>query len=208
MAKAASKPKEQKPGRGLARPGDPLITSDGSKVEQVGGNLTKKEQASHGLINPETYRPTKRRTLKEIPSDVRIVNAVSVVFMYTLLGVGDREIADALKTDVEDINQLRAHSAYGECFQIIHSEFINANSDLLTSRIAAYSQTALQTVGHLAESGKKEEVKLRASIDILDRAGVRPKDQEQRGLATQNHLRIIVVDGDTETDVNVEIGEE
>lgn len=205
---AKSQSTKPKPGRGLARPGDPLIAPDGSKVEQIGGGSRGKPEPSQVIIDPAVYRPEKRRTIKELPSEIQIVNAVAVVFMYTLLGVGDREIADALKTTVEDINQLRSHSAYGECFQIIHSEFINANSELLTSRIAAYSQTALQTVGTLVVEGKKEEVRLRASIDILDRAGVRPKDQEQRGLATQNHLRIIVVDGDTETNVKVDMGEE
>lgn len=208
MLKTQTKPKASKPGRGLARPGDPLIASDGSRIEQIGGTLTKKQEAEQGLIDPAAYRPLKKRTVKELPGEIQIVNAVAVVFMYTLLGVGDREIADSLKTTVEDIIQLRNHSAYGECFQVIHAEFINANSDLLTSRIAAYSQRALQTVGNLATDGKKEEVKLRASIDILDRAGVRPKDQEQRSASTQNHLRIIIVDGDTDTNVNVELGEE
>lgn len=209
MPKAASKPKVEKPGRGLARPGDPLINGDGRKIEPMNKmGLTKKQEAQQGVIDPAKYRPTKRRIVKELPAEVSMINAVSVVFMYTLLGVGDREIANALRTSVEDIIQLREHSAYGECFQIIHGEFINANSDLLTSRIAAYSQDALTQVGELATGGKKEEVRLRASIDVLDRAGVRPKDQEQRGQMTQSHLRIIVVDGDTETNVKVEIGEE
>lgn len=205
--KKATSVKAQKPGRGLARPGDPLITAKGEKVEQIGGGLTTAQQ-NQAVINPAEYRPTKRRVIKELPGEVHIINAVSVVFMYTLLGVGDREIADSLKTTVDDIIQLRNHSAYGECFQIIHGEFINANSELLTSRIAAYSQNALSTVGDLAKDGKKEEVRLRASIDILDRAGVRPKDQEQRGAMTQQHLRIIVVDGDTDTNVTVKVGEE
>ncbi len=131
------------------------------------------------------------------------MNAIGVVFMYTLLGIGDREIAEVLKTTTEEVLSIRRHSGYGEYFNAVLGEFINANSDLLTSRIASYAQTALQTVGTLAKEGKKEETKLRASIDLLDRAGVRPKDQEQRQNTVKNELRIIVVDG--EKNVSLEL---
>lgn len=200
--------KTKKPGTGLARPGDPLITSRGDILEPnvkppVKGAKTFEQQ----IIDPSEYRPTKKRNIKELPAAPNVINGVAAVFMYTLLGVGDREIADTLKVTVEQITDLRKHSAYGECFQAIHEEFINASSDLLTSRIAAYSHTALKTVGHLVEHGKKEEVKLRASMDMLDRAGVRPKDQEQRQQMTRNDLRIIVVDGEKNTDVELNIGD-
>lgn len=201
--------KKKAPGQALARPGDPLVTSKGDILEPINKPDKKGAKAlvASQTIDPALYRPTKRRMIKELPAEARVITAVGAVFMYTLLGVGDREIADTLGTDVEEVNSLRNHSAYGECFQIIHGEFINANSDLLTSRIAAYSQTALQTVGHLASAGKKEEVQLRASIDLLDRAGVRPKDQDQRAQGMRNDLRIIIVDGDKSHDININIGE-
>lgn len=211
MATRAKKVQVVKPGRGLARPGDPLITGKGEKLEPL--NKPEKKKGVNDLITPQTidpaqYRPTKKRVLKELPAEPRIITAVGAVFMYTLLGIGDREIADTLGTSVEEVISLRDHSAYGECFQIIHGEFINANSDLLTSRIAAFSQTALQTVGGLAKEGKKEEVRLRASMDILDRAGVRPKDQEQRASTTMNELRIIIVDGNADQGIDIEISGE
>lgn len=211
MAPRAKKVTVVKPGRGLARPGDPLVTGKGETIEPI--NKPEKKKGASELITPQTidpaqYRPTKKRVLKELPAEARVITAVGAVFMYTLLGVGDREIADTLNTSVDDVIALRNHSAYGECFQIIHGEFINANSDLLTSRIAAYSQTALQTVGDLVQTGKKEEVRLRASIDMLDRAGVRPKDQEQRQSSMTNDLRIIIIDGNAKNDIEIEINGE
>lgn len=197
------------PGMGLARPGDPLVSATGERLEPIGGKpISKKEQAQQGVIDPAEYRPMKKRSIKELPAEVNITNAVSVVFMYTMLGLGDREIAETLKTSVDDIQGLRQHSAYGECFSAIHSEFISANSELLTSRIAAYSQTALKTVGNLITEGRKEEVRLRASIDMLDRAGVRPKDQDHKANQQQSHLRIIIVDGDKTTNVQVDMGDD
>lgn len=208
MAQAKRKKATAKtPGTSLARPGDPLVAANGQVVEPENKPPPRGKAAllQPQLIDPAQYRPSRRRALKELPAAPNVINGVGAVFMYTLLGVGDREIADTLRVAVQDVEDLRNHSAYGECFQIVHGEFINANSDLLTSRIAAYSQTALTTVGTLASDSKKEEVKLRASIDLLDRAGVRPKDQEGKAQATRNDLRIIVVDGNKSDNVEIDI---
>jgi hypothetical protein len=197
--------KRKSPTRALARVGDPLVAPDGSIIEPE--VVEKAKQIAPGMvgssIDPELYRPLKRRTVKELPAEHSVLNAISVVFMYTIMGIGDREIADILHCTTDEIVSIRKHSAYADCFNGVLGEFINANSDLLTSRIASYAQTALQTVGTLAKEGKKEETKLRASIDLLDRAGVRPKDQEQRQNTIKNELRIIIVDG--EKNVSLEL---
>jgi hypothetical protein len=204
------KAKSVSPTRALARVGDPLVSERGEIIDPEGyenGKPLKSEPAKM-TIDPATYQSSKKRTLKELPGDINVINACSVVFMYTILGVGDREIADALNADVSDVLQLRRHSAYGECFQAVLGEFINANSDLLSSRVAAYGQAALTTVGTLITTAKKEEVRLRASIDMLDRAGLRPKDVDQKQQVTKNELRIIVVDGDQKSvKVNLDMGD-
>lgn len=205
MPRLGNKPKSKKPGTGLARPGDPLVTGKGDVIEPDNKPAPEVLKEQH-VIDPAEYRPKKKRNLKELPGEARIITAVGAVFMYTMLGVGDREIADTLGMSTEQLKRLRGHSAYGECFQIIHGDFISSSSDLLSSRIAAYSHTALRTVGHLAESAKKEEVRFRASADLLDRAGVRPKDQAERAIMDSNDLRIIIVDGSkSEDDLTVEV---
>lgn len=196
----------RKPARALARVGDPLVTSQGSVISPdtvESASETRSPGVIGASIDPELYRPLKRRTTKELPAEPRVLNAIGVVFMYTILGIGDREIADIMHCTTDEIVSIRKHSAYADYFNGVLGEFINANSDLLTSRIASYAQTAIQTVGTLAQEGKKEETKLRASIDILDRAGVRPKDQEQRQQTIKNELRIIIVKN--ENNVSLEL---
>jgi hypothetical protein len=200
-----------KPGRALARPGDPLVTGDGKIVEPEGFH-NGKESASgvdreKQTINPAMFRPAKRRNMNELPAERQLMNAIGVVFMLTVMGVGDREIADNLKTTVEEVNWIRHHAAYNECFNNVISEFVNANSELLAARIAAYADGALKTVGELATHGKKEETKLRASQDILDRAGVRPKDVAERAIV-KNDLRIIIIEGDDDKGKTFEVSME
>lgn len=189
----------------LARVGDPLITETGEKVEPDGyanGRRLKVEPPPM-VLDAASYRPTKKRTLKEMPADVPLINGIGAIFMYTMLGVGDREIAEALKITVEELTDVRNHGAYKECFDLVVQEFINKNSDLLSARIAAYSHSALEVVGSLAVSGKKEETKLRASIDLLDRAGVKAKDVEAKNAQNRSgELRIVIVEPGKDTKVS------
>src|SRR4051812_48887189 len=103
------KPKTKKPARALARVGDPLVTEKGTVlqpenyVKGQGGNGAKPNGFTN-TIDPATFRSTKQRNVKDLPASVSVTNAVSVVFMYTILGVGDREIAESLRTTVDEIN--------------------------------------------------------------------------------------------------------
>jgi hypothetical protein len=195
----------------LARVGDPLITDKGAKIHPEGyvnGRPLPKEKPSL-VLDAITFRPIKKRNLKELPAEVGTINGISAVFMYTMLGVGDREIADALGIDVRRVEDVRAHSAYKECFDTVVDTFINKNSDLLAARIAAYSHSALDVVGHLAMHGQKEETQLRASTDLLDRAGVKAKDNAERNsMNNRSELRIIVVDGKKDVSVDVNLSQE
>lgn len=196
----------------LARVGDPLVSETGQKIDPEGyvnGKPLPPEKPSL-VLDAVAFRPLKKRNLKDLPAEIGTINGVAAVFMYTMLGIGDREIADALGIDVRRVEEVRNHSAYRECFDIVVAEFINKNSDMLAARIAAYSHSALDVVGNIALNGKKEENQLRASIDMLDRAGVRPKDMESRGQSNKSELRIIVVDAakDVRVDVELNQGEE
>lgn len=193
----------------LARVGDPLITETGKKIDPEGyvsGRPIKAEPPAM-VLDAETFRPTKKRTLRDLPAEASLINGVGAIFMYTMLGVGDREIADAMKITVSQIEEVRRHSAYKECFDIVVEGFINKNSDLLAARVASYSHSALDVVGSIAMNGKKEETKLRASIDLLDRAGVKPKDVASRNEQNKgNELRIVVVRQDEKTNLQFEMG--
>lgn len=199
-------------GTALARVGDPLITETGAKIDPEGyaGGRPIKSEPPAMVLDAVSFRPLKKRTLKELPAEVPLINGVGAIFMYTMLGVGDREIADALKVTVPEVLEVRQHTAYKECFDIVVAEFINKNSDLLAARVAAYSHSALDVVGSIALTGKKEETKLKASIDLLDRAGVKAKDVAERSAQNKaNELRIVVVKGDgvSGIDVNLNLGE-
>ena len=144
--------------------------------------------------------------MRDLPAPPNLMNGVASIFIYTMMGVSDREIAEALNCTAIDVQEIRRMPAYGEIFDNVMGVFINTNSDLLSSRIAAYTHSALTNVANLITSND-DAISLRASQDILDRGGARPADMVAKKAVNGNELRIIVSKPDvgTKVDVNVEV---
>ena len=179
----------------LARPGDPLILPDGRYLEPEGEEVAPK-------ISPKKFKATKRRALNELPAPTGTMNGIACVLVYTFMGVSEYDIADAMKVDIEAVRKLKRHSGYQEAFETISGEFINANSELISSRLAAHAHDALSGVIDIAKNGKKENNKLRANIDILERGGVTAKEHASRNMMGKSELRIVTIDGEVEVSVS------
>jgi hypothetical protein len=193
----------------LARVGDPFVAPDGSLIAPSYPEDYFPRLKEETKVNPLTFRGKRRRNANELPGQTNIMNAVGAVMMYTFFGVGDREIAHALKCSVTDIEEIRGHTAYSEYLELIGSEIISAESENVTHRIAAYAHGALDTIAHVSRNGKVESNRLRASIDIMDRGGFNPKMVAEKQVSLKNVLRIQVLDeyGQGKS-MNIEINQE
>lgn len=183
MARLLAKP--------LARWGDPYMMLDGTLVppDAINGGIDE----SVPSINLQEYKPSKKRTTKDLPAPVPTLKGIACVFMFTTLGLGDREIADALGISVEQMKSLRGSPAYAECFEAVTSEFISINSELINARIAAYSHDALSEIAAVALRGKDERNRLNGSKYLLGAAGHTDKSKIAAGAAARNELRIVVI---------------
>src|SRR5215471_8196721 len=178
----------------LARVGDPWVAPDGSLIQPEYPEDYFPRVKEENKINPVTFRGKRRRNLDELPAATNILNACGAIMLYTMFGVGDREIAQALRCTVSEIEEIRACTAYGEYLELLGSEIISAESDNLTHRLAAYAHGALDTIAHVSRHGKAESNRLRASVDIMDRGGFAPKAVAEKQISLKNVLRIQVLD--------------
>lgn len=178
----------------LARVGDPFVAPDGSLVQPLYPEDYFPRLKEDTKLDPAEFRGKRRRNIDELPAASNIMNAIGAIMLYTIYGVGDREIANALKCSVIDIEEVRALPAYGEFLELLGAEIISAESDNITHRLAAYAHGALDTVAHVSRNGKLENNRLRASIDILDRGGFAPKAVAEKQVSLKNVLRIQVMD--------------
>lgn len=178
----------------LARVGDPWIAPDGTLISPEYPEDYFPRVKEENRIDPVKFRGKRRRNIDELPAPTNILNVCGAVMLYTIYGIGDREIATALKCSVMDIEDIRANPAYGEYLELLGTEIISTESDNLTHRLAAYAHGALDTVAHVSRHGKMETNRLRASVDILDRGGFAPKQVAEKQISLKNVLRIQVMD--------------
>lgn len=181
--------------------GDPYVMPDGKVIppESLFSDPAKNASA---MKSSSDYRPQRKRSIPDLPAAPNAMKGIALVFTFTIMGVPDREIAEMLNISPSEVRQVRTHPGYGETFEVIASEFVSAKSKRLVSRIASYAEGALDNVYNIAMNGQKENNVLKASIDILDRAGVRPKDLAE-GKGQQNELRITIVKSDNDAEVAV-----
>ena len=181
----------------LARVGDPWVAHDGTIVMPEYPEDYFPRVKADTKIDPVAFRGKRRRNVTELPAPPNVLNVVGAIMLYTMYGVGDREIATALKCSVMDVEEIRAHAAYAEYLELMGGEIISAESDSLTHRLAAYAHGALDTIAHVSRHGKAEGNRLRASIDIMDRGGFAPKAVAEKQISLKNVLRIQVMDDGT-----------
>lgn len=178
----------------LAKPGDPYVTATGQQIKSEKPKNSKKKDEPE--ITAKTFKSSKQRTLADLPATPPIINGCAVVIIYTIMGLGDREIAIAAKIKHEDVLAVKSHPAYEECFEIIAKEFLTANSELLSARVASYAHDAVSKIAEISQNGKQESNQLRASMHLHD-AAVGGKNGPQGGANGHvNELRIVIVEGD------------
>lgn len=185
--------------RPLARVGDPLVLPGGRVIQPTlaGGVEVEKVDAK-----PHSYKATKRRNLNEFAAAPGVLNGIACVIVYSLLGIGDREISDALKVKQSDVKEIRKHSVYPEIFDMIQEEFINVNSDRIQSRIAAYGIDAVEETARLMIKGKFETTRLKASQNIVDWGGHNKAAMAAKSSGMEP-LRVTITHGDSTAEVSI-----
>jgi len=159
-------------------------------------------------VEARDFRAFRRQDMRDLPAEVRTMNACAAVLMYTMLGISDREIMLELRLTDDQLLKVREHEVYALMFEACTEELINVNSMSLQSRIAGMAHGALTRVHEISRKAKKDETRLMASNSILDRAGTKFGDQAERSKGSPVGLRIVVTkENDTTIEVsNVNIG--
>jgi len=182
----------------------PLILADGTLVFPDGRVVKLSEQGADGTVDViEIPTPLEaqalvlktRRTTQDLPDLPRTMNAISVVLSYTLFGLNDEEIALTANITVTQVIRIKALPAYTTMHNALVENLVIAAKEDVRSAFALHSQKALDTMVQLMDKGK-QEVRLAASTQVLDRAGLRPVDNGVTREARNNELRIVVITKD------------
>lgn len=149
----------------LAAPDEPFHGSAANAFTEIPNARRAQEQIAR-----------VRMTLAELPLPTKAMNAVSVVLMYTLVGISKAEIATATGMSLEQVERIQSGDAYQKMHSSIVESILDEDSDDVRTLLAAHSKAAARRVVSLVQSGD-EVVALAAAKDTLDRSGHRPADR-------------------------------
>ena len=177
----------------LPQANEPLELADGTKIDPSNGSVIRDkfvEVPTH--TEAQKLVAKTRRTLAELPVAPKEMNAISVICMYTLLGVSDQEIALAIDTTVERVERTKMLDAYQEIETDIVKAILDHDTDNVRNYIQAHAHRAARKIVEIAQT-EGGALGLAASKDILDRAGQRPIDVVEHRHSMDDTLRIEVV---------------
>lgn len=180
--------------------GEPLKLADGTLIAPNGKVVKKVVEPSSMIEVPSQTSAQRlvaatRRKLADLPALPTQMNVVSVVLMYTMLGINDSEIAVATGMSVEQIESLKAHDIYSRVQEEVGKNIILQDQSEIQSIIQRNAKNAAVKIAALMESDM-EDIALRAAKDTLDRGGFRPADVVEHKHSMSGGLVIEVIKRD------------
>lgn len=183
---------------------EPLVLADGTKIDPITGGVvsrvenkpTQYIEVPSGIELKKRYA-TARRRMEDLPEGGSRMNAISLVTMYTMYGLGTSDIEALTGIDADKIEYIKSSEAFMEVHNEIVKSILESDMDDVRSMIHSQSRNAVKRISWLMENSTNDKVQLEASKDILDRDGHRPADVvEHRHSVEDNELPIRVIKRD------------
>lgn len=185
-----------KPKLDLPEYDEPLDTPDGPIEPTYALRRTMVEVPSNG--EAIAILEGTRRKLADLPIAPKHLNPIAVICLYTMYGLDSQEIAIATNLGVDQVIAIRMSNEYSMMQRAVVDTVLEAETGEVKDYIKKASFDAAKRVRGLVSS-RDEDVALRASRDVMDRAGLRPADVvELRGRMDMG-LVIEVVDRSKDT---------
>jgi len=198
----------------LARKDDPYIDGTGNLLMPKGieaPDAFDLEEKRKILPIFRTLVVTKRTDLEDLPEpDGNQQTVISAVVGLKLLGLSDVDIADTMNTSLEQIQSIVKMPATQASFERIYQNIIHANSENVQGRIAAHANSAVDVVvAMMNDEDTRDDVRLKAAQDILDRSGAHPDQffgETSKSQQNDDELRIVIMDEESKKErVTVEL---
>ena len=159
---------------------EPLVLADGTKIDPASGKVIKDKPAKQFIEVPSQREAQRlvtnaRRVASDLPAPPQQMNAISLVVMYTLYGLDDKNIALVTSLSEKQIGNIKMTDAYDTMYKQVTKTILDSDTDDVRNLIQAGARTAAKKVMDSLDS-ENEILAFKAAQDILDRSGHRPAD--------------------------------
>lgn len=159
----------------LASPDDPYVHGVGQVVAPKDSDVAEYAGKNREILpRLSDFAPIKARKRDDIPAtDPKDQVAIAAVVSLRLMGFDPVDIAEFFGTTFGRINEILVSSEAQKSYEMLFFNLINHKASTLQGRISSYADKAITAVVDLMEGEKvRQDVKLKAAQDILDRSGL------------------------------------
>lgn len=163
---------------------EPLELADGTLVDVATGRVINPSaidlQAEMYVQVPSNTQAQEivtqtRRKISDLPDIPERMNTISIVLTYYMFGMDDEEIAIASGLRVEQVVSVKLLDAFSKMLDAVSKGILRNDKGEVQSIIEEAGVDAANNIKNLMYSDD-EDMKFKASKDILDRGGHRPAD--------------------------------
>lgn len=186
--------------------GSTILPGDGSGSIVVSAEDAEQEKENQKIIGEITdllqspfdneHTSSVRRSLADIGVDFNHMNVIMLVFSYATWGLDDHAVARILGVDSYQVEAIKSSDLYNKT----REEFIESLRHAEQASVHGYIQAKAQTAAKVLVSSltsRKEDIRIAAAKDLLDRGGFRPIDRTEHSIKFEDELRIRYVQDDT-----------
>lgn len=194
----------------LADANEPLVLANGMKINPLTGRVIVGERstAPEGFVEvPSASEAIKkitrvRKQLSDLPAPPKQMNAISVIAMYTMLGLSDDDISVATDIPVEQIGRIKMMEAYVTVVDTVVGSVLEHDTDDVRQILQQGAKKAARNlVSFVDDPGA---LGLAAVNSVLDRTGHRPADIVEHRHSQNSAIRIEYVRKE-QIDVNLTV---
>lgn len=160
---------------------EPLVLADGTTINPVdGGIVTPMQEAVTEIPNMEDMQReivASRKRIHDLPVPPEQMNTLSLVLMYSLFGLEDKDIANVLSISIDQLQNIKMNDAYNNLSTTIVNTIVESDSNAIRDMFAMNSRNSAQLFVDTVNNGEMGiSTRMTAANNILDRAGHRPVD--------------------------------
>ena len=160
---------------------EPLKLADGTLINPISGAVISAiDSIVTEVPNMEDMQRdivASRKRIHDLPVPPKQMNTISLVLMYSLFGLDQKDIANILSINIEQLQNIKMNDAYTTMSETIVNTIVESDTSSIRDMFAMHSRSSAKLMVDTVNNNEMGiTTRMTAANNILDRAGHRPAD--------------------------------
>lgn len=181
-----------------------LTLADGTQFDLSTKQVVKKDEPLPEMEEVSfSPKPKTEIRLEDLPTNTRMMNVISAIITYRMMGVPDRDIALALGCSEGQLFDIVNSEAFDKSYKMTLDSIVRGQQDSARELISQNAAGAAQQMVRVMRASKSESNRLRAAEGILNRAGISDANSQDGGMGSGLIIKVVRDTGNPSVEIKV-----